>query len=35
VLKAQIDQLGQELGNVLTHSGSLATFRCPENFLLD
>ena len=35
MLKAQINQLGQKLGNVLTPPGCLATFRRPENFLLD
>lgn len=35
MLKAQINQLGQELGDPLTRPGRLAAFRCPENFLLD
>ena len=35
MLKTQINQLSQKLGNVLTPPGCLATFRRPENFLLD
>jgi hypothetical protein len=32
--KAQINQLGQKLGDALTSSGRLAAFRSPENVLL-